>query len=91
MMRRGESAARRTRMVLGVGACLAATAVAGFSTVDPDEITCSELIDSPDKLRETTLKLAQDDVDAKVRYEGEIAAPTRRGGFRPVQQVKPEE
>jgi len=80
-------------MVLGVGACLAATAVAGFSAVDPDEITCRELIDSPDKLRETTLKLAQDDVDAKVRYEGEIericaGAPR---GFRPVQQVKPEE
>ncbi len=41
-------------MALGVGACLAATAIAGCSTVDPYEITCRELITSPDKLRETS-------------------------------------
>ena len=57
------------------------------------EITCRELIASPDKLRETSLKLAKDDVQAKVRYEQEIEricadAPE---GFRPVQRVKPEE
>lgn len=74
-------------MALGVGACLAATAIAGCSTVDPYEIT------SPDKLRETSFKLAKDDVKAKVRYEDEITricadAPE---DFRPVQRVKPEE
>ncbi len=80
-------------MALGAGACLAATVLAGCSTVDPYEITCRELIASPDKLRETTFKLAKDDVQAKVRYEEEIAricadAPE---DFRPVQRVKPEE
>ncbi|MDQ3319467.1 MAG: YgdI/YgdR family lipoprotein [Actinomycetota bacterium] len=56
-MRRGDSAPwakGRARMALGVGACLAATAIAGCSTVDPYEITCRELITSPDKLRETS-------------------------------------
>jgi len=61
--------------------------------VDPYEITCRELITSPDKLRETSFKLAKDDVKAKVRYEDEITricadAPE---DFRPVQRVKPEE
>ncbi len=85
--------ARRARMALGTGACLATTVLAGCSTVDPYEITCRELITSPDKLRETSFKLAKDDVQAKVRYEEEIAricadAPE---DFRPVQRVKPEE
>ncbi len=80
-------------MALGAGACLAAVLLAGCSTVDPYEITCRELITSPDKLRETSLKLAKDDVQAKVRYEEEIEricadAPE---DFRPVQRVKPEE
>jgi hypothetical protein len=44
-------------------------------------------------LRETSFKLAKDDVKAKVRYEDEITricadAPE---DFRPVQRVKPEE
>jgi len=84
---------RRARMALTAGACLAATVAAGCSTVDPYEITCQELIDSPDKLRETTLKLATDDVNAKVRYEQEIEriCADAPGDLRPVQRVKPEE
>jgi len=47
----------------------------------------------PDKLRETSFKLAKSDVQAKVRYEDEITricadAPE---DLRPVQRVKPEE
>ncbi len=87
---RGRRAARVWR---SAWARLAATAIAGCSTVDPYEITCRELITSPDKLRETSFKLAKDDVKAKVRYEDEITricadAPE---DFRPVQRVKPEE
>jgi len=46
---------------------------------------------SPDRLRETTLKLADKDVEAKVRYErqiGEICANAPED-YRPVQQIKP--
>ena len=80
-------------MALAAVVCLVVTALGACSTVDPYEITCRELITSPDKLRETTLKLAKDDVNAKVRYEQEIEricadAPE---DFRPVQRVKPEE
>ena len=83
---------RRARTALGAGACLAGLALAGCSTVDPYEITCRELTTSPDKLRETSFKLAKSDVKAKVRYEEEMLricadAPE---DFRPVQRVKPE-
>jgi len=93
-MRAGESSTReplpRARGALAAGACLAAAALAGCSTVDPYEITCRELITSPDKLRETSFKLAKSDVQAKVRYEDEITricadAPE---DLRPVQRVK---
>ena len=96
-MRGGESSTReplrRVRGALAAGACLAAAALAGCSTVDPYEITCRELVTSPDKLRETSFKLAGSDVRAKIRYEDEITqlcadAPE---DFRPVQRVKPEE
>ncbi len=96
-MRAGESSTReplrRARGALAAGACLAAAALAGCSTVDPYEITCRELTTSPDKLRETSLKLAGSNVQAKIRYQEEITricadAPE---DFRPVQRVKPEE
>lgn len=88
----GRGATRRARIALATGACLAASVLGACSTVDPYEITCRELITSPAKLRETTLKLAQDDVNAKIRYEQEIEticadAPE---DFRPVERVKPE-
>jgi hypothetical protein len=78
--------------MLAALACVAG-ALAGCSTVDPYEITCRELITSPDKLRETSFKLADKNVTAKVRYEDEMLricadAPE---DFRPAQRVKPEQ
>lgn len=82
----------RAGRALAAAACVAASALAGCSTVDPYEITCRELVTSPDKLRETAFKLAKDDVQAKIRYQDEMAricadAPE---DFRPAQRVKPE-
>lgn len=84
---------RRARTALAAAACVGATVLTGCSSVDPYEITCRELVTSPTKLRETTLKLAKNDLEAKNRYEEEIQricadAPE---DFRPVQRVKPEE
>ncbi len=67
--------------------------MAGCSTVDPYEVTCREMRTSPDKLRETTLKLAPNDVNTKVRYEREIESicADAPDDVRPVQMVAPEE
>jgi hypothetical protein len=96
-MGRGESSSagtsRRARAALAAVACLVAGVLVGCSTVDPYEITCRELVTSPDKLRETSFKLAKNDLKAKVRYEEQIEricadAPE---DLRPVQRIKPEE
>jgi hypothetical protein len=73
-------------------ACLAALGVA-CSDVDPYEVQCRELVTSPDRLRETTLKLADKDVEAKVKYEREIQRICANApeDFRPVTRIKPQE
>ena len=73
-------------------AALASLALLGCSSVDPYDTTCQDL-GSPDTLREVGLKLAKDDVQAKVRYEQEIEriCADAPGSFKPAQQVKPEE
>jgi hypothetical protein len=83
---------RRLRALSGsLAAGAAILGVLGCSDVDPYEVECRELVNSPDRLRETTLKLADKDVDAKVRYERQIericaSAPE---DYRPVPQIKP--
>jgi hypothetical protein len=97
LMRAGGSTGRvLTRrpwkpLAIGTACCAAVLGAAGCSDVDPYEVTCRELMTSPDRLRETTLKLADKDVEAKVRYErqiGEICANAPED-YRPVQQIKP--
>lgn len=83
---------RRARSTLGASLSVGLAFLVGCSTVDPYEITCRELVTSPDKLRETSFKLAKNDLKAKVRYEDQIEricadAPE---DFRPVQRIKPE-
>jgi hypothetical protein len=70
---------------------LAAIVVLGCSDVDPYEVECRELVNSPDRLRETTLKLADKDVNAKVRYEQQIEriCATAPENYRPVPKIKP--
>jgi hypothetical protein len=61
------------------------------SDVDPYEVQCRELVNSPDRLRETSLKLADKDVNAKVRYERQIERICANApeDYRPVPQIKP--
>jgi hypothetical protein len=68
--------------LLGVTAC---------SDVDPYEVQCRELVNSPDRLRETSLKLADKSVTAKVRYEQEIEhiCANAPEDYRPVPKIKP--
>jgi hypothetical protein len=86
--------ARRYAMALrsAAVAALAVGAVVGCSTVDPYEVTCRELVTSPDKLREASLKLADENVKAKVLYEREMMriCETAPESYRPAQKVKPE-
>jgi hypothetical protein len=91
---RGGTARRRARGLLsGALAVLLAGALGACSTVDPYEITCRELVTSPDKLRETSLKLADKNVKAKVRYEREMMRICEEApeSYRPAQRVKPEQ
>ena len=69
-------------LALGVAAC---------SDVDPYEVQCRELVTSPDRMREATLKLAGDDVKAKIRYERRIQQICANAppDYRPVPKIKP--
>jgi hypothetical protein len=91
--RDGAASGRARALISGALAALAAGALGACSTVDPYEITCRELVTSPDKLRETTLKLADKNVKAKVRYERELMriCETAPKSYRPAQRVKPEQ
>jgi hypothetical protein len=65
--------------------------MAACSDVDPYEVQCKELVTSPDRLRETSLKLAGNSVKKKVRYEQQIEricadAPE---DYRPVPKIRP--
>ena len=91
---RASGRRRRARtLAAGVAACLAALSVGACSDVDPYEVQCRELVTSPDRLRETTLKLADKDVEAKVKYEREIQRICANApeDFRPVTKIKPQE
>ena len=93
---RERASGRRPRprpLAAVLAASLAALGVAACSDVDPYEVQCRELVTSPDRLRETTLKLADKDVEAKVKYEREIQRICANApeDFRPVTRIKPQE
>ena len=73
-------------------ASLAAATIVGCTDVDPYEVQCRELVNSPDRLREVTLQLADKNVQKKVEYESQIlrVCADAPEDFRPVQQIEPE-
>ena len=95
MVARRMSRARRRRPLpaqcLAATGLLAALAVAACSDVDPYEVECRELVTSPSRLREVTLKLADKDVNAKVRYERQIEQICANApeNYRPVPKIRP--
>ena len=83
----------RTRLSLALAAAASAAllGLAACSDVDPYEVQCKELMTSPDRLRETSLKLADKDVNAKVRYERQIEQICAHApqDYRPVPKIRP--
>jgi hypothetical protein len=96
LMRRREAIGRQRargarHAPTAAAACFTALLVAACSDVDPYEVECRELVTSPTRLRETTLKLADQDVNAKVRYERQIQQICANApeDYRPVPRIKP--